>query len=238
MPEEPKLETSKVAAEVVDEAIVEGEEATALLEEEEDDEDDNAEATTTAGTTASGPTSKKKKSKRKKIKAALGVSEKSEDSVKEALQNAVSGLSKAQLTELLSMNPALARELGAGPGGDLSDAKVSEAFEKLSLQDIMAGLASSGKNVKDMASYKFWQTQPVPKFGETKELIEEGPFKIVDPEKVPKQPSPLPDGFEWVTMDITQEDELKEVYDLLNGHYVEDDAAMFRFNYSVSFLRW
>jgi glycylpeptide N-tetradecanoyltransferase len=31
---------------------------------------------------------------------------------------------------------------------------------------------------------------------------------------------------------------LKEVYDLLNGHYVEDDAAMFRFNYSVSFLRW
>lgn len=25
--------------------------------------------------------------------------------------------------------------------------------------------AIGGKNKKDMASYKFWQTQPVPKFG-------------------------------------------------------------------------
>ena len=31
---------------------------------------------------------------------------------------------------------------------------------------------------------------------------------------------------------------LKEVYELLMGHYVEDDAAMFRFNYSISFLNW
>lgn len=25
----------------------------------------------------------------------------------------------------------------------------------------------SGKNQKDMASYKFWQTQPVPRFGQS-----------------------------------------------------------------------
>ena len=28
------------------------------------------------------------------------------------------------------------------------------------------------------------------------------------------------------------------MYELLTGHYVEDDEAMFRFNYSVSFLNW
>jgi len=46
------------------------------------------------------------------------------------------------------------------------------------------------------------------------------------------------EGFEWVTMDLTREEELKEVFELLYGHYVEDEEAMFRFNYSASFLRW
>jgi glycylpeptide N-tetradecanoyltransferase len=101
----------------------------------------------------------------------------------------------------------------------------------------MTGLAANGKNVKDMGSYKFWQTQPVPKFGEDSEIVE-GPFKIVDPEKVPKEPGPLPDGFEWVTMDLKDEGELKEVFDLLYGHYVEDNDAQFRFNYSMAFLKW
>ena len=32
--------------------------------------------------------------------------------------------------------------------------------------------------------------------------------------------------------------QLEEVYELLTGHYVEDDDAQFRFNYSVSFLSW
>lgn len=107
----------------------------------------------------------------------------------------------------------------------------------LQLEDIMTGLAASGKNVKDMGSYKFWQTQPVPKFGEKSEIVE-GPFKIVDPEQVPKEPGPLVEGFEWVTMDMTNDEELKEVFDLLYGHYVEDNEAMFRFNYSMAFLKW
>ena len=32
--------------------------------------------------------------------------------------------------------------------------------------------------------------------------------------------------------------QLKEVYELLNGHYVEDEEAMFRLNYCASFLDW
>lgn len=40
---------------------------------------------------------------------------------------------------------------------------------------------------------------------ETPQQIEEGPIKIIDPDKVPKDPPPMLDGFEWVTMDLTQE---------------------------------
>jgi len=32
--------------------------------------------------------------------------------------------------------------------------------------------------------------------------------------------------------------EIKEIYTLLNENYVEDDDSMFRFDYSVAFLRW
>jgi glycylpeptide N-tetradecanoyltransferase len=142
------------------------------------------------------------------------------------------GLKKSQVSQLLSMNPALAQQLGV----DLSSKEAAEALKKLSLEDIMTGLAANGKNAKDIGSYKFWQTQPVPKFGE--KTIEEGPFKTIALEDVPKQPGPLVDGFEWVTMDLTNDDELKEVFDLLYGHYVEDNESMFRFNYSMAFLRW
>jgi glycylpeptide N-tetradecanoyltransferase len=39
-------------------------------------------------------------------------------------------------------------------------------------------------------------------------------------------------------MNLEDEKELEEVYELLNGHYVEDQEAMFRFRYSPSFLDW
>jgi glycylpeptide N-tetradecanoyltransferase len=39
-------------------------------------------------------------------------------------------------------------------------------------------------------------------------------------------------------MNLLDENELTEVHDLLEGHYVEDDTAMLRFNYSLPILRW
>jgi glycylpeptide N-tetradecanoyltransferase len=48
----------------------------------------------------------------------------------------------------------------------------------------------------------------------------------------------MPTGFEWCSLDITNPDEALEVYNLLNENYVEDDDAMFRFDYSVPFLQW
>jgi glycylpeptide N-tetradecanoyltransferase len=239
MADESKLEDTATKQKTTKEVIEESKTTSStnpLVESENDEEQEN---TPTAGTAASGATAKKKKSKKKRIKAALtgGSGESSGSSSKDEISRAVSGLSKAQVSELLAMNPALAQQLGVD-NGDLSGSKAMEAMKRLNLEDIMTGLAANGKNVKDMASYKFWQTQPVPKFGDNTEEIEEGPFKIVDLEQVPKEPGPLVDGFEWVTMDILNDAELKEVWELLNGHYVEDEEAMFRFNYSISFLKW
>lgn len=65
------------------------------------------------------------------------------------------------------------------------------------------------------------------------------------------------EGFEWDTIDLTDDGQvglcglifwvaleanerlqIQEVYELLTNHYVEDSEAMFRFNYSASFLNW
>lgn len=150
----------------------------------------------------------------------------------------VNGLSKQQVEELLRLNPALSQQLSVEDGTNLTSEKIQETLKQLKLEDIMTGLASSGKNVKDMASYKFWGTQPVPKFGTSEKIMEEGPIKIIDIEQVPKEPGPLVDGFDWVTMDLTDDKEIEELFTLLYGHYVEDDGSLFRFNYSKSFLKW
>ena len=53
-----------------------------------------------------------------------------------------------------------------------------------------------------------------------------------------QEPYKLPEGYAWSELDITKPNESKEVYDLLNRNYVEDDDNMFRFDYSPAFLEW
>ncbi|KAL3958431.1 hypothetical protein ACCO45_006593 [Purpureocillium lilacinum] len=214
-------EESKPVEPVVDEtdAKLKGKQA----EIESDDDDDNEPATTTAtgegAPAAASSSSKKKKSKRKKAKELLTGHKSSADHESE-IKKAIGGLTPQQMKELLALNPSLRDELS----------QAAEMLKKMNLQDIMTGLAAAGKNVKDMGAYKFWQTQPVPRFGENE--------KIQTVDEVPKEPAPLIPGFEWVTVDLNSDEEIKEVYELLNGHYVEDDEAMFRFNYSPEILRW
>lgn len=200
-----------------------------LESESEDDEPTPADA---EGSASAGK-KKKKKSKRNKAKDLL------KGDPNAAIEKALHGLTPEQIKELMALNPALAQELtqASGSGGEPSADEAAALLRKMNLQDIMTGLAASGRNVKDMGSYKFWQTQPVPKFGEDPKM-EEGPLRIQKVEDVPKEAAPLVAGFEWVEMDLTSDEEIKEVYELLNGHYVEDDEAMFRFNYSPSILRW
>lgn len=136
------------------------------------------------------------------------------------------------LETLLSMNPALAGELAHMPHD-----KAVETLGKMDVADLLTGLSLGKKNAKDMASYKFWQTQPVPRFDDQENLAE-GPIKIINPEQVSKEPPSLVEGFEWVTLDVEDDKEVAELYELLSNHYVEDDNAMFRFNYSRAFLNW
>eukprot|EP01125_Pyxidicula_operculata_P021262 TRINITY_DN8119_c0_g1_i1.p1 TRINITY_DN8119_c0_g1~~TRINITY_DN8119_c0_g1_i1.p1 ORF type:complete len:395 (-),score=104.89 TRINITY_DN8119_c0_g1_i1:40-1224(-) len=94
----------------------------------------------------------------------------------------------------------------------------------------------------EKSKWAFWSTQPVPQKAEDAKAIE-GSGKAIDVEKDPvkdirQEPLPLPALFEWYSVNIDNESELTDVYQLLRDHYVEDDDNMFRFDYSREFLLW
>lgn len=93
--------------------------------------------------------------------------------------------------------------------------------------------------LKGKDEWKFWETQPVPQLGTT---ISKGTNEAIQPDKtideIKKDNFSLPDGFKWDDLDLNNEDQLSELYTLLNENYVEDDDNMFRFDYSKGFLRW
>lgn len=88
------------------------------------------------------------------------------------------------------------------------------------------------------AEHKFWKTQPVTQPGDSEALPQGVIQPNVPPEQVRATPLPLPADFAWATVDMDNDTELREVYDLLTHHYVEDDDATMRFKYSPAFLRW
>ena len=90
------------------------------------------------------------------------------------------------------------------------------------------------------ATHLFWDTQPVPKLDEA---IEDAQINdVIEPNKdhaaIRQEPYAMPEGFAWSDLDVTDESVLKEIYTLLNENYVEDGDQMFRFDYSMPFLRW
>mmetsp|Transcript_62819 Transcript_62819/g.132645 ORF Transcript_62819/g.132645 Transcript_62819/m.132645 type:complete len:460 (+) Transcript_62819:98-1477(+) len=86
--------------------------------------------------------------------------------------------------------------------------------------------------------HPFWDTQPVPSIG-SEYAQDTGPIdEVKTPEEVRAEPYPLPDAFEWCTCNVDSDTEAQEIYTLLSENYVEDDDSMFRFDYSVDFLRW
>lgn len=117
---------------------------------------------------------------------------------------------------------------------NLDKATVSELFAKLRITERPN---DKGKEAKDIESYKFWKTQPVPQFNEDGGK-RGGPIKVINLDEVPKGPYPLLDGFGWGTIDPEDEKEVGELHELLSNHYVEDDDSSFRLNYSPVFLRW
>jgi glycylpeptide N-tetradecanoyltransferase len=69
--------------------------------------------------------------------------------------------------------------------------------------------------------------------------LPEGPIVPNKPkEEIRAEPYNMPPGFEWSTVDITEPGQKQELYTLLANNYVEDDDALFRFDYSKEFLEW
>ena len=66
----------------------------------------------------------------------------------------------------------------------------------------------------------------------------DGPVETKSVKDVSTEPLDLPAGFEWVVLDIAEDDKMKSLYELLRDHYVEDDDNKFRFDYPIEFLRW
>ncbi|XP_015179796.1 PREDICTED: glycylpeptide N-tetradecanoyltransferase 1 [Polistes dominula] len=83
--------------------------------------------------------------------------------------------------------------------------------------------------------YQFWSTQPVPKMDE--KIVCNEP---IEPDKtsIRAEPYSLPEGFQWDTLILEEPLVLAELYSLLSENYVEDDDAMFRFDYPPIFLKW
>lgn len=84
-------------------------------------------------------------------------------------------------------------------------------------------------------SYQFWSTQPVPKMDE--KIVVNEPIEA-NKTSVRQEPYSLPVDFQWDTLNLEDPLILAELYTLLSENYVEDDDAMFRFDYPQDFLKW
>lgn len=231
MPQEAsKVSDPDATAQAAAEAVAES-----SKQPEAESADESADEATETVEGAEGAAEKKKKSRKRKIKDALTGKGK-EPAITDVNSPAGGQLSKDQMSMLLDANPALKNEL---VGKAKNQADLEQMIKKLNINELLTGLATP-KNQKDMGSHAFWKTQPVPSFDEMadKDKIKDGPIKEIKIEDVDKNPSPMYPGFEWVTMDLEDEKQLEEVYELLTNHYVEDKDATFRFKYSPSFLNW
>lgn len=147
-----------------------------LAEETAVSEDEHSDAA--ADLTQPGEKKKKKKSKKSKGKKAAVVAE--DPNLASSEPSSASKISAGMVQHILKANPSLAAEAqGADPK------KIQEMLGRLTLEEILTGMVRScsswlsvvvyadilgiqapgGKNRKDMASYKFWATQPVTRFG-------------------------------------------------------------------------
>ncbi|TKR62710.1 hypothetical protein L596_026631 [Steinernema carpocapsae] len=85
--------------------------------------------------------------------------------------------------------------------------------------------------------HEFWNTQPVPELGEV--IKENTAIQLdIDPESVRAEPYSLPANFVWNNVDVDKQEELNELYELLNQNYVGDGNETSRLNYSRDFLNW
>ena len=101
---------------------------------------------------------------------------------------------------------------------------------------------SLGKNRYDGkvgVSHKFWDKEPVLKFGDTVDVDQHCPIDVIKTvDEIQAEPYGLPDVYSWVEIDVNDPKDMTDVYQLLYNNYVEDGDSLFRFDYSIDFLTW
>lgn len=138
------------------------------------------------------------------------------------------------------------KDKGSAGAEKEADEDKEEAGQEMSSQEQLLQMLRPSRICEDSRrqagerAHLFWDTQPVPSMGsENFQAADSGPIDpLKTPEDVRDEPYALPDAFQWHSCDVMDDTEIQEIYTLLNENYVEDDDSMFRFDYSVAFLRW
>ncbi|KAK4687496.1 glycylpeptide N-tetradecanoyltransferase, partial [Tremellales sp. Uapishka_1] len=210
-----------------------GQEAKAEEDEEDEDEQEEGgdEVLDDEGGDAGGDDKKKKKKKKKK-KGKAG-------KIVDRLKIITTGQAPQEIVDVI-------RENMQPDAPQATDEEIRRALKAMDLMKILDGKAAIGNKIgtKDVGEHKFWQTQPVPQLpkpgsSSAQSAMEEGPIdSLKTPTDVKQEPGALPAGYVWTVIDVKDESQVREVYELLSENYVEDDDAMFRFKYSKEFLLW
>ena len=68
--------------------------------------------------------------------------------------------------------------------------------------------------------------------------LKEGEIRPIKPADVDQEPLALPPGFEWKDFDVKSDEEVQEICDFLEQHYVEDVNGYFKVTYTLAKFRW
>ena len=90
-----------------------------------------------------------------------------------------------------------------------------------------------------MEKHSFWKNQPIDsiKLNDLTKIIN-NPIEIKTIDDIKKEPISLPEGYEWHTFDLNNEEDLNLLYSFLLEYYVNNPLASKRFHYSKELLKW
>ncbi|KAL1123129.1 hypothetical protein AAG570_002217, partial [Ranatra chinensis] len=141
--------------------------------------------------------------------------------------------SNSDTNKVTSLESVKINEKELPAGCNISIQEIKRAMEVFSFQQKPAKTTEEAMQKQ----YQFWSTQPVPKMDE-KITVNESIEADKPISSIRQEPYSLPEGFTWDTLLLDDPLVLKELYTLLTENYVEDDDAMFRFDYPPQFLKW
>jgi glycylpeptide N-tetradecanoyltransferase len=101
----------------------------------------------------------------------------------------------------------------------------------------MSGSGSgSGSGSASGRRHRYWNTQPVMRDGERVTRI--GIIHEYSPSEAHTTPTPLIDGFQWSTIDLSDPAQKTELYHFLHANYIANADGKYRYAYSEAFLEW